>query len=208
MAKNGDKVDLSFSGTAPDDSDSTMRGLYNMMLKASGSDRILQSKEFSRWSSGHSSEVNNWIKSSTSCGQKTLVRNGFIQGSAYTEKGQSEARKLLGLKKFLLDFTLIKEKEAVEAVLWKEYLAFGALYGIADTVAKQLRDINPQLLEQEDGGFDYATLYLILKLNDSLSRSITNASMDAEARTGGFGGGTSFGGGGGFSGGGAGGGSR
>ncbi len=208
VAKNGDKVDLSFSGTAPDDSDSTMRGLYNMMLKASGSDRILQSKEFSRWSSGHSSEVNNWIKSSTSCGQKTLVRNGFIQGSAYTEKGQSEARKLLGLKKFLLDFTLIKEKEAVEAVLWKEYLAFGALYGIADTVAKQLRDINPQLLEQEDGGFDYATLYLILKLNDSLSRSITNASMDAEARTGGFGGGTSFGGGGGFSGGGAGGGSR
>ena len=208
VAKNGGKVELSFNGTTPDDSDTTMRGLYNMMLKASGSDRILQSKEFSRWSSGHSSEVNNWIKSSTSCGRKSLVRDGFIQGSAYTEKGQGEARKLLGLKKFLLDFTLIKEKEAVEAVLWKEYLAFGALYGIAETVAKQLKDINPQLLEQEDGGFDYATLYLILRLNDSLSRSITNASMDAEARTGGFGGGTSFGGGGGFSGGGVGGGSR
>lgn len=208
VAKNGGKVELSFNGTTPDDSDTTMRGLYNMMLKASGSDRILQSKEFSRWSSGHSSEVNNWIKSSTSCGRKSLVRDGFIQGSAYTEKGQNEARKLLGLKKFLLDFTLIKEKEAVEAVLWKEYLVFGALYGIAETVAKQLKDINPQLLEQEDGGFDYATLYLILRLNDSLSRSITNASMDAEARTGGFGGGTSFGGGGGFSGGGAGGGSR
>ena len=208
VAKNGGKVELSFNGTTPDDSDTTMRGLYNMMLKASGSDRILQSKEFSRWSSGHSSEVNNWIKSSTSCGRKSLVRDGFIQGSAYTEKGQNEARKLLGLKKFLLDFTLIKEKEAVEAVLWKEYLVFGALYGIAETVAKQLKDINPQLLEQEDGGFDYATLYLILRLNDSLSRSITKASMDAETRTGGFGGGTSFGGGGGFSGGGAGGGSR
>ncbi len=208
VANNGGKVELSFNGTAPDDSDTTMRGLYNMMLKASGSDRILQSKEFSRWSSGHSSEVNNWIKSSTSCGRKSLVRDGFIQGSVYTGQGQSEARKLLGLRKFLLDFTLIKEKEAVEAVLWKEYLVFGALYGIAETVAKQLKDINPQLLEQEDGGFDYATLYLILRLNDSLSRSITNASMDAEARSGGFGGGTSFGGGGGFSGGGAGGGSR
>ena len=85
---------------------------------------------------------------------------------------------------------------------------YGALYGIAETVAKQLRDINPQLIEEGQEGFDYATLYLILRLNDSLSRSITNASIDSEARSGGFGGGTSFGGGGGFSGGGAGGGSR
>lgn len=208
VVKNGDKVELSFNGTAPDDSDTTMRGLYNMMLKASGSDKILQSKEFSRWSSGHSSEVNNWIKSSASCGRKSLVRNGFIQGSGYTAQGQGEARKLLGLKKFLQDFTLIKEKEAIEAVLWKEYLVYGALYGIAETVAKQLRDINPQLIEEGQEGFDYATLYLILRLNDSLSRSITNASIDSEARSGGFGGGTSFGGGGGFSGGGAGGGSR
>lgn len=208
VSKNGNKVDLSFSGTAPDESDTTMKGLYNMMLKASGSDRILQSKEFSRWSSGHSSEVNNWIKTSVSLGRKSLARDGFIQGSDYTPQGQGEARKLLGLKKFLQDFTLIKEKETIEAVLWKEYLVYGALYGIAETVAKQLRDINPQLIEEGQDGFDYATLYLILRMNDSLSRSITNASIDSEARAGGFGGGTSFGGGGGFSGGGAGGGSR
>ena len=208
VTKSGSKVELSFSGTAPDESDKAMTGLYKMMLEASGSDRILQSKEFSKWSSSHISKVNSWIKSNTADGRKSLAADSFIKGSTYTPSGQSEARKLLGLKKFLLDFTLIKEKEAVEAVLWKEYLVFGALYGIAETVAKQLKDINPQLLEQEDGGFDYATLYLILRLNDSLSRSITNASMDAEARTGGFGGGTSFGGGGGFSGGGAGGGSR
>ena len=208
VTKNGSKVEISFSGTAPDESDKTMSGLYKMMFKASGSDRILQSKEFSRWSSGHTSEVNSWIKSNMTDGRKSLAADSFIQGSNYTPSGQSEARKLLGLRKFLLDFTLIKEKEAVEAVLWKEYLVYGALYGIAETVARQLRDINPQLLEQEDGGFDYSTLYLILRLNDSLSRSITNASMDAEARTGGFGGGTSFGGGGGFSGGGAGGGCR
>ncbi len=208
VIRDGDKVELSFNGTAPDESDKSMHGLYHMMKEASGSDRVLQDKEFSKWASGHGSQVYGWLKRSLVEGRQGLVTDGYVKGQSYTPQGQEEARKLLGLKKFLLDAALLKGKETAETALWREYLVFGTLLGIAETVAGKFKDINPQRLEEEDGGFDYATFYLIMRHNDSLSRSITDSSLEEMDRTSGLGGGSSFGGGGGFSGGGAGGGSR
>ena len=102
------------------------------------------------------------------------------------------------------------EKEVIEAVLWREYLVYGALFGIADKVAEQLREINPEAFA-EVLDYDYPTMHQMILQTRILSAAITNskvaaASADSGAR--GFGGGASFGGGGGFSGGGFGGGSR
>jgi len=93
-------------------------------------------------------------------------------------------------------------------------LVFASIFGIADKVAKELHDIDPQFFE-EVMAYDFNTVNWILWRNSMLSNSITNAQVraaDAMSRSsgsfGGFGGGTSFGGGGGFSGGGFGGGAR
>ena len=97
--------------------------------------------------------------------------------------------------------------------MWKEYLVFGALFGIADKVAEQLKEIDPQMFE-ETFGQDYNTMRRIIIANNTLSNSITNASMTQQINTsasgasGGFGGRSSIGGGRGFSGGGFGGGAR
>ena len=134
--------------------------------------------------------------------------------SKTTPEGQLEAQHLVGFRKYLNDFTLTGQREAVEVHLWQDYLIYGALLGIADKVAKQLKDIDPVLFEQTIG-YDYTTFSGALNSMSRLSNAITSANRSYVSSTysggssrGGFGGHSSFGGGGGFSGGGHGGGGR
>lgn len=208
-----ERVEISFSAAGSGSaSDQAAEELREMMLKASGADKVLQHNEFSRWAKRHAHEVAGWSSRALVFGRNSLRDHKHIYGSAYTPAGQSEARKLLGLKKFLQDFTLMGEKDTIEVILWQDYMVYGALFGIADKVAEQLRDINPDLFA-EVMDYDYTTMHQLLFQTRLLSAAITNskASVAAEAAqqsARGFGGGTSFGGGGGFSGGGFGGGSR
>lgn len=208
-----ERVEISFSATGSGSaSDQAAEELREMMLKASGADKVLQHNEFSRWAKRHAHEVAGWSSRALVFGRNSLRDQKYIYGSAYTPAGQSEARKLLGLKKFLQDFTLMGEKDTIEVILWQDYMVYGALFGIADKVAEQLRDINPDLFA-EVMDYDYMTMHQLLFQTRLLSAAITNsrAAVAAEAAqqsARGFGGGTSFGGGGGFSGGGFGGGSR
>jgi len=211
------KVEISFNEDADlSKMSESGRKLFQMMKEASGSDMILQDKEFSRWSSKHVDTVNAWANHLLLEAQENLSEQKLsISHKSLTEKGQEEARKVIGFKKFLEDFTLVDERKSVEVTLWKDYLVFAALYGIADKVAKELRDINPEAYQQSMP-YDYYTTRNVIYMTDNLSRSITNAvaaKKAAEARAvakamEGFGGRSSFGGGGGFSGGGFGGGSR
>jgi uncharacterized membrane protein len=119
----------------------------------------------------------------------------------------------VGFKKFLEDFTIIGERASQEVALWHDYLVFASLYGIADKVAKELKDINPQAFEQMMV-YDYPTMNEVVRMTRNMGNSITNARAQHfsgggfSSSRGGFGGFTSIGGGGGFSGGGFGGGSR
>ncbi|MCR5350892.1 MAG: DUF2207 domain-containing protein [Bacteroidales bacterium] len=209
------KVELAFSEnqeTTP--TDPVARELWEMMLKASGSDRVLQDKEFSAWSRKNRETLYNWTRRVTTRGKKTFRDKKWSLANRFSPEGQLQARQLLGFKKFLQDFTLTGQRESYEAHLWQEYLVFGALLGVADKVASQLKDIDPVLFEQAVG-YDYPTITHVLYSTESLSRAITNsnrayvnAQANAQSSRGGFGGHSSFGGGGGFSGGGFGGGGR
>lgn len=211
--EDGDKVELSFNDSKAESMSAVSIMLYNMMKSASGSDNILQSKEFSRWSSSHTKEVDQWVKLCASEAGSKMASDGYIKGKEYSASGKNEAVKLISFRNFLKDFTLIEVRSTKEAALWKEYLVFGALFGIADKVAEQLKDVDPQMFE-ETFGEDYGTMHRVILLNNSLSNSITNAHTSHQINTsskgasGGYGGRSSFGGGGGFSGGGFGGGAR
>ena len=216
------KIEIYFSSKAPDDLEEPALELFKMMKDASGKDIILQDTEFSEWSKKNRRRLTSWTDSVSVLGGRSLKSGGWYQSRAYTKTGQAEARKLMGLKKFLQDFTLTGERETVEVHLWQDYLVFGSLFGIANQVAKQLKDIDPVLFEQTVV-FDYTTFDTLLSMTNSMARAITNAnyvrsssgssgggwgSGTSASSWGGFGGGTSFGGGGGFSGGGFGGGAR
>lgn len=42
-----------------------------------------------------------------------------------------EAKKIAGVKKFLLEFSNIKDKSSIEVNLWEEYLMYAQIFGIA-----------------------------------------------------------------------------
>ena len=211
--KNGKgKIEFLFNDSADISAlNGSAKQLLEMMREASGSDNILQDKEFSRWAKKNPTKVSKWTKEALKIGQADLAAGGYFEGKSLNANGKEKACELVGFKKYLEDFTLLSERHTEEVVLWRDYLCLAALFGIAEKVAKELQDINPEAFE-EVIGYDYATMNTILYTSRRLSEAITNSIAAQEASRsgagGGFGGASSFGGGGGFSGGGFGGGGR
>jgi uncharacterized membrane protein len=100
----------------------------------------------------------------------------------------------------------------VEVGLWKDYLVFAQLYGIADKVAEQFQKLYPKEFQElsQSVGMDPNMMQRTIRLNNMTTTSAMNraTSKYQAGSIKGTGGHTSFGGGGGFSGGGFGGGSR
>jgi pSer/pThr/pTyr-binding forkhead associated (FHA) protein len=118
--------------------------------------------------------------------------------------GKEELAEVIGLKKYLNEFTLIAEREITEVSLWKEYMVYATLFGIADKVLEQFKKVYPEKIPELE------TYNRNVIIAHSYYRSMYRSSQRAmqARRTSGGGGRASFGGGGGFSGGGRGGGSR
>ena len=190
--------------------DSTEKGLWSMMYEASGSNKILEEKEFSTWAKKNETRLVNWTQSVTATGMTKLRTDGYYRASKYTDKGIAENRKLIGFKKFLSETTLIKERTSPEVTLWREYLIFASLIGIAEEVAKELKDIDPVMFEKAYT-MPYNDMSRVIRLSNSYSRVMDSAAVSRSYSSGGSlggfsrsggGGHSSFGGGGGFSGGG------
>lgn len=190
--------------------------LFNMLYEAS-KDGYLESKEFEKWCQDSYSEILSWFDETIDKEREKLAKEGLIevQKKVYckifqkeiyvaTHELKQEAIELAGLKRYLNEYTLIKDREAVEVQLFEEYLIFAQLMGIAKKVAKQFKDIYPEIIEQSNfTSYDY-----ILFINMSSNRGISSAQAAksrAESYSSGGGGFSSGGGGGGSFGGGGGG---
>ena len=192
--------------------------LYRMVYQAAGSNHLLEKNEFAAWAKNHYVTAENWPNTVVSEGRSFLQGKQYlIKGTQATEEGKVKLRQVIEFKNFLNDFTLASERGAIEAKLWKDYLVYAQLFGIADKVAKEFKRLYPAEFEQFSqrnlSGVDVIT---VVAWNSMVSRSFASAAASAASAasssnrgsSGGFGGGFSIGGGGGFSGGGFGGGSR
>lgn len=187
------------------------QSLYDMIEKASGSDKILQNKEFSRYASRNGSKMMHWVEKVKNDGILELKNRGWmaLSGKEFTTEGQARLREALGFKMFLKEFTLIKERASAETVLWKDYLVFAAIFGIADKVAKELKEIDPAKFAEFVGQqYNGTSLNDVIFISNRMGNNISTAQVSSSGSSSGFGGTSSFGGGGGFSGGGFGGGCR
>lgn len=57
-----------------------------------------------------------------------------------TDKYAQDQKEVLGLWKYLKDYSLIKDRYPIELSIWNEYLVFASLFGIADKVAKEFKE--------------------------------------------------------------------
>ena len=210
-------VNLVFGKNLPDDDQMGVveMKLYNMAREACGDNLILEKNEFKKWSRKQYEKVTKWPESAASEGKKFLKMKGYLDDKGKgTETGQEEMRHVVELQNFLKDFTKIDERTVMETILWKDYLIYAQLFGIADKVSKQLAKLYPAEMEQfsKTIGTDRTIFMRTISYNSSMTSSaVLNAlskSSGGSSRSGGGGGSSSFGGGGGFSGGGFGGGSR
>ena len=104
---------------------------FKMMEGAAGNDGILQPRELRQYLRTHP-------KDEFFDSLRTLSGNEKAIASR-----RETAAQLLGLKKFLLDFSLISERDIKEMTLWKEYLVYATLFGIADKVCDSFAKVYP-----------------------------------------------------------------
>ena len=189
--------------------DAVENDLYRMVREASGSNLILEAGELEKWSKKSFKKISNLPGREQTRGLKWFQdRHLMVSDGHCNPEGQAAARQLVQFKNYLEDFTLSKERGAVEAGLCRDYLVFAALFGIADKVAAQFQKLYPAQFSEFAGSaqLNTASLYDLLRVSNSISATaMRNAAAEKAARSGGSGGGWSGGGGGSFSSGGGGG---
>lgn len=175
--------------------------LHKIFKEAAGSDTVLEPRELRRYMNSRAKvyEVEDFVN--------------YMQEShpvSYYKYKVEELRELYGLKKYLEDFSLLAERHVQEVTLWKDYMVWATLFGIADQVMKDMKKINPEYFNMDAVANQMADDVTLPMIYATMHRSTNNVAnrMAAEARQGGGGGFSSWGGGGGFSGGGSGGGIR
>lgn len=180
-----------------------LRKLHSIFKMAAGADTILEPHELKSYMKSQSNE------SVTDSFINTLHTKTRL--SAYKDR-QDEVRQVFGLRKFLKEFTLLDERGVNEVTLWKDYMIYATLFGIADQVIKDMKKINPEYFNMDRVAAQMADGMTLPTINSALHSSYTRAYMNKvnrEQRASGHGGHSSWGGGGGgFSGGGGGGGVR
>lgn len=182
---------------------------YTIIEAAAGEDGVLGSEEFEHYCRKNSKPIRQFFGSCVRDARQTLTQNSYIKGAVchgvrdLTKDGKRQLDEILGLKRFLLDFSLIHEREVKETIIWQDYMVYALLLGIADQVLPQIRALYPESLPQLQN-FErcmrYAGSYNVISY-----QAYQKGHHDQIIRSSGSGGHASFRGGQGFSGGGGGG---
>lgn len=107
--------------------------LYKMLKEAAGDNNIIESNELRIWARKNSSMLQQWYSN--------------VLKYPTSENLRPEAEALIGLKKFLQDYSLIEERKHIEVAIWEKYLIYAQLLGIAKEVNKEFKDIHPDYSE-------------------------------------------------------------
>ena len=183
--------------------------LHKMLLEAS-KDGILESNEFEKWCKNNYAKILRWFDDILDYETEKLLSEGLLQKVEkdskvqITDKFIEEACLVKGVKEFLLEFSRINEKEAIEVNLWDMYLIYAQIFGIADKVAKQFKKLYPNEIEayNERYGYGFDDILFINMISTSGMSTAMSSRDKANSYSSGGGGFMSGGGGGGSFGGG------
>jgi uncharacterized membrane protein YgcG len=180
-----------------------VRLIHDIFRRAAGNDTILEPRELRTWmrQSTNQSVTDSFV-------QTLHTKTGIYN---YGSESLEPARQLFGLKKYLKEFSLLEERHVSELSLWKDYMIYATLFGIADQVIRDMKKINPEYFNMDTIASQMADDMTLPTIYSTFHTSTSRAWMskaEREARASGRGGHSSWSGGGGFSGGGFGGGVR
>lgn len=165
------------------------RELYRMLNLAS-EDGTLEKHELKKWCKRNYNKILEWFSKVIKEERKILLQEGLIEetksGKIFTttitkvsSELTEEAKKLVGLKRFLLDYTRIVEREPIEVTILENYLIYAQMLGIAKEVTREFKDLYPEIIEQTH----YMTYTDVMWINYCSTRGIyaaNNARRAAE----------------------------
>lgn len=132
----------------------------------------------------------------------TLIINAVVVGmmsakvNILSQKGVDEKEQWKAFKKYMEEFSLLKDKEIPSLVLWEKYLVFATAFGISEKVLKQLKVVYPEITDMNFVMYNYSYIHIMNSINigDCINSSVYSAIGSSGS---GAGGGFSGGGGGG-----------
>lgn len=128
--------------------------LYKMMKK-NCKDDILNSSDFKWFCKENNEKVSNWLANtlinqhSEVLNNKELIEIKWIKDNHIdghyefiaTDKLNELALKLAGLKKFFHCLTSLGEKQPIEVALWRDYLIYAEMFGVAYAVSEKFEEL-------------------------------------------------------------------
>jgi len=124
--------------------------LFSNLQKAS-KNNILEENELKSWVKSNYYSFYDILMLLTNSEIKKLREANHIKpmNKSYVmdEEIYNDSVKLLGLKKYLMNFSSINEKEINDVHIWEDYLIYANLFGIADRINKKMQNHYPNLSE-------------------------------------------------------------
>lgn len=111
--------------------------LYRLFSRAAGDDLVLQIGEFK-----------DYIKNRCGFGDAESL-NALRGAYSVNNLKQNGVQRLYGLRKFLKDYSLVAERGIPEVQLWREYLVFATLFGMADQVRSDFKRYCPEYFRMD-----------------------------------------------------------
>jgi len=103
----------------------------------------------------------------------------------FTKEGRIINLKWTGFKKYITDFSDIKNHPPKHVILWEEYLVYATSFGIARTVLKNIKSLNLETFNNNSRLGVYSSFIV----SNSFSNLNTLSSTSSSGSGGGFGGG-------------------
>ena len=117
--------------------------LHRLLYKASGDDHVLEPNELKTYVQNNTKQLVPLAKSLKNSLQKDTM-------PSLMRIEPEDAQEVFGLKKYLEEFTLSKDRTMEEVALWKEYLVHATLFGITDQVSHDMQKVMPDFGEIGD----------------------------------------------------------
>lgn len=95
-----------------------------------------------------------------------------------SSKGAEEKEKWNGLYNYMKDFSLLKEKEIPDIILWEKFLVFATAFGIAEKVIEQLKIVYPNLAEDDYINNMHNYYFIHNSFEQNIEKTITNSIAD------------------------------
>jgi len=76
---------------------------------------------------------------------------GAPKVASFNKKGEEEFARAHALKKYMLDFSNLKEYDIPQLILWEEYLVYATMMNISKEVVKNLKLVYPEITKASEG---------------------------------------------------------